>query len=70
MHPPSESLLQQVLATDQTHAWLEQFTDAFFDPDAKRAVLDAIRADLAALVPAYGCEPVAAAPPPHKLPAW
>src|SRR5262249_18638341 len=46
MPAPNESLLQQVLATEQARVWLGQLSTAFFDREAKRHVLDAIRAGL------------------------
>src|SRR5205823_1721379 len=51
MSPSSDVRLQQLLATDSAQAWFAQLTACFFDPDAKRAVLDAIRAGLPTLVP-------------------
>src|SRR5262245_9455511 len=64
MPSPTDALLQQILATDQARVWLEQLTAAFFDPDAKRAVLDAIRAGLPALVQDLAAEALRAPTPP------
>ncbi len=50
---PSDALLQQFLATEQARTWLEQLSACFFDADAKRHVLDAIRAGLPAVAPGF-----------------
>jgi hypothetical protein len=51
MTRPSPQLLLQLLETPPARAWLGQLTAAFFDREAKAAVLDAVRAGLPALAP-------------------
>jgi WD40 repeat protein len=46
---PDEQLLQQVLRGDAVRGWLDRLIACFFDREAKKAVLDDIRAGLADL---------------------
>jgi hypothetical protein len=51
MTRPDARLLHQVIDTDQARAWLGALTADFFDRDARRSVLDVVRAGLPNLAP-------------------
>ncbi len=51
MSRPGTQMLQDLLHTHQARAWLERLTACFFDRDAKKAVLDGVRASLPSLAP-------------------
>ena len=51
MSQPDEPLLQQLLTSAPARSWVERLTASFFNRDAKKAILDDVRAVLPTLVP-------------------
>ncbi len=56
MQQPDEQLLRQVLDSDGARGWLDRLIACFFDREAKKAVLDDVRAGLPGLAPGLDAE--------------